>query len=92
MGMFLLSGIILSDKIRGILKLEYHHFSICNEIKDIGNDHHWLIRSQKDNWRHCVPPDGNTHHHLGKPSKTRYKSDQFSRVTNYRRYRERKSC
>jgi len=40
MGMFLLSGIILSDKIRGIVKLEYHHFSICNEIKDIGNDHH----------------------------------------------------
>lgn len=43
-----------------MLKLEYHHFSIHNDVKDLGNDHQWLIISQTG----YVPSDGTVHHHL----------------------------
>lgn len=54
MGMSLLWRTILSDKSRWILKLEHYYFSIYNEIKDVGNDHQWLIIWQKDKEALCT--------------------------------------
>lgn len=45
------------------IELEYYHFATPGGIIDLGNDHQWLLISQKrETTEHYIPLDENTEH------------------------------
>lgn len=68
-----------------MIELEHHYFATPNELMDLGNNHEWLLTSQKRKiTKHNVPLDRSIQNHLWSilASKNKPESDQASR-SNY---------
>lgn len=58
---FLLTEVFQLSTEERIIKLEYYNFPTLNEIMDLGNDHQWLLRLQKEvNQFLCASQQKNT--------------------------------
>ena len=65
-----------------MIELEHHYFATPNELMDLGNNHEWLLTTQKRKiTKHYVPLDRSIQNHLLSihAPKNKPESDQASR-------------